>query len=143
MPRHLHCDGDAIYGDVVRKRIELLGIEQVVSARKSPWQNPFVERVIGSVRRECTDHLVPLTELHLRKILGEYVAYYNESRCHQSLRVMRRSRVMWKTAEALSTRSRISVGCITNTRALGEWRIALDRTRGRGRSASPVARRAV
>jgi len=47
--------------------------------------NPFVERLIGSIRRECTDHLVPLNESHLRKILGEYVEYYNTVRCHQSL----------------------------------------------------------
>jgi len=47
--------------------------------------NPFVERLIGSIRRECTDHLVPLNESHLRKILGEYVEYYNTARCHQSL----------------------------------------------------------
>jgi transposase InsO family protein len=57
----------------------------VVNAKQSPWQNPFVERLIGSIRRECTDHLVPLDESHLRKILGEYVAYYNAARCHQSL----------------------------------------------------------
>ncbi len=85
MPRYLHRDRDAIYGEVVRKRIESLGIEQVVSARRSPWQNPFAERVIGSIRRECTDHLVPMNETHLRKIMSEYVTYYNEARCHQSL----------------------------------------------------------
>ena len=85
VPRFLHRDRDSIYGDVVRNRIKSLGMTEVVSARKSPWQNPFVERVIGSIRRECTDHLVPMNEAHLRKILGEYVSYYNESRCHQSL----------------------------------------------------------
>ena len=85
IPRYLHRDRDAIYGEVVRKRIAALGMNEVISAKKSPWQNPFVERVIGSVRRECTDHLVPLNEAHLRSILGKYVAYYNRSRCHQSL----------------------------------------------------------
>ena len=74
-------DRDAIYGEVVRKRIAALGMNEVISAKKSPWQNPFVERVIGSIRRECTNHLVPLNEAHLRSILGKYVAYYNRSRC--------------------------------------------------------------
>ena len=56
-----------------------------------PWHaprscgNPYVERVIGSIQRECTDHLIPLDEAHLRTILGEYVVYYNTARCHQSL----------------------------------------------------------
>lgn len=78
-------DRDAIYGDLVKKRIASLGTKEVVSAEQSPWQNPFAERVTGSIRRECTDHLVPLNETHLRKLLSEYVAYYNRSRCHQSL----------------------------------------------------------
>jgi len=85
VPRYLHRDRDSIYGDIVRKRIAALGMKEVVSAKQAPWQNPFAERVIGSIRRECTDHLVPLNESHLRKILGEYVEYYNRSRCHQSL----------------------------------------------------------
>jgi len=85
IPRFLHRDRDAIYGDLVQQRIATLGIEEVMSAKRSPWQNPYAERVIGNNRRECTDHLVPLNEAHLRKILGEYVDYYNRSRCHQSL----------------------------------------------------------
>ena len=85
VPRYLHRDRDAIYGDVVRKRIAALGMTKIISAKQAPWQNPYAERVIGSIRRECTDHLVPLNEAHLRKILGEYVEYYNRSRCHQSL----------------------------------------------------------
>ena len=85
MPRFLHRDRDSIYGELVRQRIASLGMTEVVSAKQAPWQNPYVERVIGSVRRECTDHLVPLNETHLRKTLQEYVEYYNRSRCHQSL----------------------------------------------------------
>ena len=85
IPRYLHRDRDAIYGDTVRTRIESLGIEQVVSAKQSPWQNPFVERVIGSIRRECTDHVIAWSEEHLRDLLRRYVEYYNCSRCHQSL----------------------------------------------------------
>jgi len=85
VPRFLHRDRDAIFGAIVRKRIKSIGMKEVISAKQSPWQNPFCERVIGSIRRECTDHLVPLNESHLRKILGEYVRYYNTARCHQSL----------------------------------------------------------
>ncbi len=65
--------------------IRALGITEIISAPRSPWQNPFVERVIGSIRRECTDHVIPMVERHLRRVLTEYVAYYNESRTHQSL----------------------------------------------------------
>ena len=57
----------------------------MISARRSPWQNPFVERVIGSIRRECTDHVIALGEDHLRRVLNEYVDYYNRSRTHLSL----------------------------------------------------------
>jgi len=84
-PRYLHRDRDSTYGDVFRKRIAAMGIREVVSAKHSPWQNPYVERVIGSIRRECTDHIVALGEGHLRNVLREYVAYYNAARCHQSL----------------------------------------------------------
>ena len=85
VPRYLHRDRDAIYGEVVRKRIAALGMNEVISAKQSPWQNPYAERVIGSIRRECTDHLLPLNETHLRRTLREYVEYYNHSRCHQSV----------------------------------------------------------
>ena len=62
-----------------------LGIEEVISARKSPWQNPYGERVIGSIRRECTDHVITLGERHLVRILLKYATYYNQARCHLSL----------------------------------------------------------
>ena len=62
-----------------------MGIEEVISARKSPWQNPFAERVIGSIRRDRTDHIIALGERHLVRILPRYATYYNESRCHMSL----------------------------------------------------------
>ena len=60
-------------------------IKEVVNAKQSPWQNPFVERAIGSIRRECLDHFVPLGESHLRCVLGRYAEYYNSARCHLSL----------------------------------------------------------
>ena len=68
-PGYLLRDRDRIYGGTVRRRIKSLGIEEVITARRSPWQNPFVERVIGSVRRECLDHVIVLNERHLRRIL--------------------------------------------------------------------------
>jgi putative transposase len=62
-----------------------MGIEEVVTAAQSPWQNPYAERLIGSIRRECLDHLIVLNERQLRHILREYFAYYNDVRPHQSL----------------------------------------------------------
>jgi transposase InsO family protein len=71
-PRYLQRDRDAVYGEKVRQRIKSLGIEEVVSAPRSPWQNPYAERVIGTIRRECLDHVIILNERHLRRILREY-----------------------------------------------------------------------
>lgn len=85
VPRYLHRDRDSIYGAVFRRRIAAMGIKAVISAKQSPWQNPYVERLIGSIRRECTDHIIALGEGHLRGVLREYVEYYNAVRCHQSL----------------------------------------------------------
>ena len=65
--------------------VDALKIHQIRSAPRSPWQNPFVERVIGSIRRECTDHIIPFGRRHLLRTLREYVGYYNTSRPHQSL----------------------------------------------------------
>ncbi len=62
-----------------------MDIQEIVSARKCPWHNPFAERVIGSIRRECTDHIIALGEDHLRRVLRDYLEYYNRSRCHLSL----------------------------------------------------------
>ncbi len=84
-PRFLLRDRDKIYGDRFRRALEVLGIEEVVTAARSPWQNPYAERLIGSLRRECLDHVIVLDEGHLRRILARYFAYYNETRCHLSL----------------------------------------------------------
>ena len=62
-----------------------LGIKEVLIAPRSPWQNPYCERVIGSIRRECTNHVIVLSEAHLRRILRNYMDYYNASRPHSSL----------------------------------------------------------
>ena len=84
-PRFLIRDHDGIYGDDFRKRIKHLGIDEVVIAYRSPWQSPYVERLIGSIRRECLDHVVVLSEAHLLRILRGYFAYYHEARAHLSL----------------------------------------------------------
>jgi putative transposase len=84
-PRFLLRDRDGIYGDGFRQRVKNMGIEQVLTAPRSPWQNPYVERLIGSVRRECLDHMIVWNEDHLYRILSEYLAYYHESRTHLSL----------------------------------------------------------
>ena len=62
-----------------------MGIREVPTAPRAPWQNPFVERVIGSIRRECLDHCLILNEAHLRRLLHGYIGYYNTARPHQSL----------------------------------------------------------
>ena len=85
VPKYLVRDRDSIYGWAFRNQVKALGVKEVLIARRSPWQNPFVERVIGSIRRECLDHMVPFSEQHLLRILREYVEYYNTSRVHQSL----------------------------------------------------------
>ena len=75
-PRYLLRDGDGIYGERVRRRIDSLGVDEVVTAPASPWQNPYVERVIGSLRRELLDHVI-LNERHLRRLLSSYLGYYH------------------------------------------------------------------
>ncbi len=84
-PRFLLRDRDGIYGKDFRDRVEHMGIEQVLIAPRAPWQNPYVERLIGSIRRECLDHMIVFDEEHLRRILTEYFAYYHKARLHLSL----------------------------------------------------------
>jgi len=84
-PRYLLRDRDSSYGQDFRKQIDAMGIAEVVSAARSPWQNAYVERVIGSIRRECLDHIVIFNERHLRGILSSYADYYHHSRTHLSL----------------------------------------------------------
>jgi transposase InsO family protein len=84
-PRYLVRDRDAVYGHVVRRRLRALGIRDRPTARRSPWQNANVERLIGSTRRECIDHVIVFGETHLRRIMSMYASYYNEARTHLSL----------------------------------------------------------
>ena len=85
-PRFLLRDRDSSYGEVFSKRVEAMGITEVVTAARSPWQNPYVERVIGSIRRECLDHFIIFNERHLRRVLSSYENYYHRTRTHLSLR---------------------------------------------------------
>ena len=84
-PRFLLRDRDAKYGESVLQRIKNMGIEDTPTAPRSPWQNPYVERVIGSIRRECLDHVIILSEQHLKRILQDYLDYYHDCRTHLSL----------------------------------------------------------
>src|ERR1019366_1356500 len=84
-PRYLIRDRDTSYGPVFVQRLRAMGIRYRPVAPRSPWQNAYVERLIGSNRRECLDHMIVFGEAHLRRILGAYAAYYNELRTHRSL----------------------------------------------------------
>ena len=84
-PNYLIRDRDRTYGKVFRDRLQAMQIEDVLIARRSPWQNAYAERVIGSLRRECLDHVIVLSESHLLRILRSYLAYYHQSRTHLSL----------------------------------------------------------
>jgi hypothetical protein len=84
-PRFLLRDRDAAYGSVFSNRVAAMGITEVATAPRSPWQNPYVERVIGSIRRECLDHVIIFNERHLRRVLSSYVDYYHLTRTHLSL----------------------------------------------------------
>jgi transposase InsO family protein len=84
-PRYLVRDRDRIYGSIVPRRLRAMGIRDKPIAPASPWHNGFAERLIGSIRRECVDHIVVLGEAHLRRILESYACYYNDIRTHRSL----------------------------------------------------------
>jgi putative transposase len=84
-PRWIHRDRDRIYGVAFERRGAGMGVTEVVSAPASPRQNPYVERVIGSIRRGCLDHVMVLNEAHLRRVLTSYLRYYHRSRTHLAL----------------------------------------------------------
>ena len=84
-PRYLIRDRDSIYDQQVVDTLDMLDINQVIISRRSPWQNGFCERIIGTIRRDCLDHVIVMNERHLRRILKEYLAYYHRSRTHLGL----------------------------------------------------------
>ncbi|MFN2444696.1 MAG: integrase core domain-containing protein [Vicinamibacterales bacterium] len=115
-PRYLVRDRDDAF-EGWAETAKTMGIDQLLTAPRSPWQNAYAERLIGSVRRECPDHLIVGTERGLGRILTSYVAYYERSRTHLSLeRKTRRSRARSRrAARAASWRSRRSVACTIAT----------------------------
>jgi transposase InsO family protein len=107
-PSYLIRDQDGIYGAAVRRRLRAMGIRDKPIAPGSPWQNGYAERLIGTIRRECVDHLIVFGEAHLRRILREYVAYYNASRTQRALNL-----------DAPVNRAVQSIGAITSRPVLG------------------------
>ena len=83
--RYLIRDRDSCYSADVRLRIKSLGMQEILTAPQSPWQNPYAERLIGSIRRECLNHYIILNARHLRRTLSSYFRYYHQSRTHLSL----------------------------------------------------------
>jgi transposase InsO family protein len=84
-PRYIIRDRDRAYGDIVVRRLRAMGIRDRPTAPRSPWQNGYCERLIGSIRRDCLDHVVVFGEQHLRHLLRSYANYYNQTRTHLSL----------------------------------------------------------
>jgi transposase InsO family protein len=84
-PDYIVRDRDCAYGEAYVRRLRAMGIRDRPISPRSPWQNAYVERLIGSIRREVLDHVVVLGERHLRQVLSSYMAYYNEARTHLSL----------------------------------------------------------
>jgi putative transposase len=84
-PKYLLRDNDGIYGTYFKNRLKHMEIDEVKTAPRSPFQNPYVERIIGSIRRDCLDHLIILNEAHLKMKLKEYFRYYHEDRTHLGL----------------------------------------------------------
>ena len=84
-PRYMIRDRDRIYGTIVTRRLRTMGIRDRPTAPASPWQNGYAERLIGSIRRECLDHVIVWGASHLRRILRSYASYYNNIRTHRSL----------------------------------------------------------
>jgi len=84
-PRFLLRDRDGIYGKEFRRRVAGLGMKEILIAPRSPWQNPYVERLIGTLRRECLDHVIVMNEQHLRRVIRDYLDYYHQDRTHRSL----------------------------------------------------------
>jgi transposase InsO family protein len=83
--RLLIRDRDKIFGNAFDHRVDNLGVQQLRIAPRSPWQNGYAERLVGTLRRELTDHLIVLSERHLRRCVREYARFYNEDRPHMSL----------------------------------------------------------
>jgi transposase InsO family protein len=113
-PRYLIRDRDAVYGSVVTRRLRAMGIRDKPISACSPWQNGFAERLIGTVRRECVDHLIVLGEAHLRQVLIKFATYYNGCRIHRSLNKDAHHSIERSSASAPSHHDLFLAAFITN-----------------------------
>ena len=111
VPRYLIRDRDGIYGVALKRRLRAMGIRDKPIALGSPWQNSFAERLIGTIRRDCVDHIVVLGEAHLRRTLREYARDYNTVRTHRSIG----PGCAGLSRSDASCRTPWSAGCIINT----------------------------
>jgi transposase len=154
-PKYLIRDNDRVFGAVFKAHVRAMGIRDRPTSFRSPWQNGYVERLIGSIRRECTDHLLVFNAEHLRRILAKYATYYNEVRTHVSLgkdapcrrprrTVRRHCRVSgpWRTTPSLC--SNLVFGSDTNMtrshgRALRGKRLVAKVPQGRWRTLTFLA----
>ena len=140
-PQHIIRDRDAVYGDVFIRRLRAMSIRDRPTAPRSPWQNGYCERAIGSIRRECLDHVVVFGERHLHHLLRSYATYYNSARTHpfnqQGRAVAANSTCRWAHfAYAISWRTSSSKwGYPSATKAQGSALWAL-RSAGADRSGS-------
>lgn len=107
-PRYIIRDRDGVYGDVFIRRLRAMGIRDRPTAPRSPWQNGYSERLIGSIRRDCLDHVIVFGERHLRHVLRSYANYYNQARTHLSL-----------NKDAPASRAVQTHGCILSRPFLG------------------------
>jgi transposase InsO family protein len=106
-PRYMIRDRDRIYGSVVKRRLRAMGIRDKPIAPASPWQNAFAERLMGSIRRECVDHVIVLGETHLRQVLKSYAGYYNNFRTHRSLN---KDAPVYRPAQRIGSKSHAILG---------------------------------
>ena len=123
-PRYLLRDRDTSYGAAVTRRLRTMGIRDQPITPRSPWQNGHVERLIGSIRRECLDHVVVFGEGHLRHLLAKYCAYYNGARTHLALdkdSPLHRPLQQW--AYRISPVARRSSSSVRSDRIIGRYRI--------------------
>src|ERR1700738_2308091 len=95
IPRYLIRDCDGAYGEIFIRRVRSIGIRDRPTSPRSPWQNAYAERLIGSIRRECLDHIVVFGERHLRHVLLSYMDYYNRASEHPSGYVIDEKRFCW------------------------------------------------
>jgi transposase InsO family protein len=115
LPRYLIRDRDACYGDIFVRRVRSLGIRDHPTSARSPWQNGYAERLIGSIRRECLDHFVVVGEQHLRHLLMCYMTYYNVMRTHLSLGKDAPVRRLIQRTRRIEVRHLCLVDCTINT----------------------------